>query len=315
MSRYCTSDLTAATCDRVYHLPMVPAAAEGVQATTVVGRWQRGRRLVVFLMLLTAAASCASAPSGGGDDADAPALESRLAEPRDGFRFAYRARGTGVLDCVLPNRQLEGTVFPDGTVLLTTETPVGRGTAIVKAGAAYLSSELFSVASDTWGWLRVDQEDVERVRPQLARILGADLTSYVAASGPPPDGNATVAATLERSDGEPIEAIRTPNGTLADGFRFVVEGDAAVPVIDAWIDAAGEVVRVQVRDSVTGAPGTPAPDTGWILDYLLLPAEATAPEPPTDVVEATDEALAELAPPVQQRCELEIGREPADPSL
>ncbi|MFP5579524.1 MAG: hypothetical protein ACLGIZ_15030 [Acidimicrobiia bacterium] len=295
---------------------MVPAAAEGVQATTVVGGWQRGRRLVVLLVLLTAVGSCASSPSGGGDDAAAVlALETRLAEPRDSFRFAYRARGTGVLDCVLPNRQLDGTVFPDDTVLLTTETPGGRGTAIVEADAVYLSSELFSVEPDTWDWLRIDRQDVERVRPQLTRILGADLTSYVAASGPPPDGNATVAAMLEGDDAQPVDPIRTPNSTLADGFRFVVEGDAAVPVVDGWIDPDGEVARVQVRDSVAGAPGTPAPDTGWVLDYLPLPSDATAPEAPTDAVAATDDALTELAPPMQDGCELEIGREPADPSL
>jgi len=278
--------------------------------------WQRGRGLVLLLALLTNAGSCFPSPPGGGEDsAEASALSARLAEPRDGFRFAYRARGTGVLDCVLPNRQFEGTVFPDGTVRLITETPAGRGTAIVAADAVYLSSELFSVEPNTWEWLRIDREDVDRVRPQLARILGADLTSYVASSGPPPDGNATVAATLEHSDAQPIDPIRTPGSTLADGFRFVVEGEAAVPVIDAWIDAAGEVVRVQVRDSVAGSPGTPAADTGWILDYLLPPADITAPDPPTDAVEATDEALAELAPPMEDGCELEIGREPADPSL
>lgn len=268
-----------------------------------------GLATCIVLVALVAACGSEGRPAEG-----APALD-RLAEPRDGFRFAYRARGTGVLDCVLPNRQLEGTVFPDDTVVLTTETPVGRGTAIVKADAVYLSADLFSVEPDSWGWLRIDREDVERVRPQLARILGADLTSYVAASGPPPDGNATVAATLERNDAQPIGPIRTPDSTLADGFRFVVEGDAAVPVVDAWIDADGEVVRVQVRDSVASAPGTPAPDTGWIIDYLMLPEDAIAPEPPTNAVAATDEALAELAPPMQDGCELEIGREPADASL
>ena len=263
----------------------------------------------MLLVVLVPACRSESRP-----DESASALD-RLADPHDGFRFTYRARGTGVLDCVLPNRQLEGTVFPNGTVLLDTETPAGRGTAIVMADAAYLSAELFSVEPDTWPWLRIDRQDVERLGPQLARILGADLASYVAASGPPPDGNATVAATLEQSDAESIDSIRTPIGTPADGFRFVVEGDAAVPVVDAWIDADGEVVRVQVRDSVAGAPGTPAPDTGWIIDYLPLPEGATAPKPPTDVVEATDEALAELAPPAEDGCELEIGREPAEPSL
>ena len=72
---------------------------------------------------------------------------------------------------------------------------------------------------------------------------------------------------------------------------------------------------MQVRDSVAGAPGTPAPDTGWIIDYLMLPTDTTAPQPPTDAVEATDGALAELTPPLEDGCELEIGREPADPSL
>lgn len=298
----------------MYRHLIVPAAAGGTGATGV-GRWQRGRRLIISLALLTALGSCASSSSGAGDDDPAgPGLETRLAEPRDGFRFVYRAGGTGVLDCVLPNRQLAGTVHPDGTVLLTSETPTGRGTAIVGADAVYLSVELFSVEPGTWDWLRVGREDVDRVRPELARILGADLTSYVAASGPPPDGNATVAATLERSDARPIDPIRTSAGTLADGFRFVVESDAAVAVIDAWIDADGEVVRLHVRDSVADSPGTPAPDTGWTLDYLPLPADATAPAPPADAVEATDESLAELAPPVDG-CELEIGPEPADPSL
>lgn len=295
---------------------MVPAPSEGVQATTVIGRWKRRCTLAGLLVLAAAVGSYALASSDdGGDDPDGPALEARLADPRDGFRFAYRARGTGVLDCVLPNRQLEGTVFPDGTVVLTTKTPVGRGTAIVEADAVYLSAELFSVDPDSWAWLRIDRADVERVRPQLSRILGADLASYVAASGPPPDGNATVAATLERSDAQPITPIRTSDGTLADGFRFVVEGDAAVPVVDAWIAANGEIVRVQVRDSVAGSPGTPAPDTGWIIDYVTLPADVTAPEPPADAVAATDEALAELAPPMRNGCELDVGREPADPDL
>jgi hypothetical protein len=295
---------------------MVPAPTEGVQATTVVGRWKRRCTLAVLLVLAAAVGSYALASSGvGGDDPDGPALEARLAEPRDGFRFAYRARGTGVLDCVLPNRQLEGTVFPDGTVVLTTKTPAGPGTAIVEADAVYLSAELFSVDLDSWAWLRIDRADVERVRPQLTRILGADLASYVAATGPPPDGNATVAATLERSEAQPIVPIRTSDDTLADGFRFVVEGDEAVPIVDAWIATDGEIVRVQVRDSVAGSPGTPAPDTGWIIDYLMLPADATAPKPPTDAVATTDEALAELAPPMRNGCDLKIGREPADPNL
>ena len=219
-----------------------------------------------------------------------------------------------MLDCVLPNRRLEGTVFPDGTVVLTTETPIGRGTAIVEADAVHLSAELFAVDQGSWTWLRVDRADVERVRPQLTRILGADLASYVAASGPPPDGSATVAAVLERSDAQPIDPFRAPDGTLADGFRFVVAGGAA-PIVDAWIDADDEVVRIQVRDSVAGSAGTPAPDTGWVIDYLVLSADAATPESPIDAVEATDEALAELAPPMRDGCELEVGRDAADRDL
>ena len=290
--------------------PMVPAAGGGGQATAEIRRWWRSWILVALLSLLPVGA-CTSSDSG--DDA-APVLD-HLAQPSDGFRFVYRARGTAVLDCVLPNRQLEGTVFPDGTVLVTTETPAGEGRAIVTSDGLYLSAELFSAGPDGLRWLRIDREDVERLRPQLTQILGADLTSYVGASGPPPDGNATVAALLEEGDPERIDPTRTPDGALAKGFRFVVEGDGAVPVVDAWVDDDGNVVRLQARDSVAGSPGEPDPDTGWVLDYLPLPAGAAAPgAPPTDVAKVTDEALAALAPPAEDGCELEIGREPADPA-
>lgn len=290
--------------------PMVPAAGGGGQATAETRRWWRSRIVVALLSLLPVAA-CTSQQS---QDEPPSALDD-LAAPRDGFRFVYRARGTGVLDCVLPNRQLEGTVFPDGTVLVTTETPAGQGTAIMKPDTVYLSADLFSAPPDGPRWLRIDQEDVERLRPRLARILGADLTSYVAASGPPPDGNATVAATLEEDDPEPIDPIRTPDGALAQGFRFVVDSDDAVPVVDAWIGDDGNIARVQVRDSVAGSPGEPAPDTGWVLDYLALPAGTVSPDAPADAARVTDEALGALAPPVDDGCELEIGREPADTAL
>lgn len=290
--------------------PMVPAAGGGGQATAETRRWCRSWILVALLSLLPVAA-CTSQRS----QEEPPSALDGLAEPRDGFRFVYRARGTGVLDCVLPNRQLEGTVFPDGTVLVTTETPAGEGRAIVASDGLYLSSELFSAGSGGPRWLRIDRGDVERLRPQLSRILGADLTSYVAASGPPPDGNATVAAILEEGDPEPIDPIRTPDGALAPGFRFVVEGDGAVPIVDAWVDGDGNVFRVQIRNSVAGSPGEPAPDTGWVLDYLPLPPGTAAPDAPADAARVTDEALGALAPPVEDGCELEIGRDPANPVL
>ena len=268
-----------------------------------------------LLLFVLAAVSC----TRDTDDDSVPegqpvALEDRLADPPAGFRFSYQARGTDVLDCVLPNRDFEGTVFPDDTLSIAIETPAGPASVVAFRDGVYLDTELFAAGSVDADALRFERARLADVRQPLDRILGVALAAYIAAPGPPPSGAEVVSAALEQTSVDSrLDPIRLPGGVAAAGYRLVVEGDGTVPVIDAWIDDEGVVVRVQVQDSLADRLGQPNPDTGWVIDYRPLPADATAPRQPADVVDATAELLGALAPPPQEGCDLEIGPAPTGP--
>lgn len=269
-----------------------------------------------MLVFVVVAAGCRS--GGGSEAASSPegplSLVAALADDLDVFEFSYRARGTDVLDCVLPNRDFSGTVFADGALAITVETPAGSARALNLDDAAYLGSDLFASGSVDATWVRIDRGVLADARPALDRILGVDLAAYVAAPGPPPTGNEVLVTALEQADIDAeLEPIRLPDGGAVAGYRLVVGGDDTVPVIDAWVDGEGFVVRTQVQGSLTGQPGTPDPDTGWIIDYRRLPTGAATPAPPEDVIEGTASLLDDLAPPMRDGCELEIGPEPTRP--
>ena len=267
------------------------------------------------MLVLVTVTSCGvvGGEDGGAPEAQLP-LEDRLADAPDGFGFSYQARGTGVLDCVLPNRSFDGWVFPGGALVVDAETPAGEARALSLDDAVYLDDAFFAQGTVAAEWARLERPGLDATRPRLDRILGVDLTAYLVAPGPPPSGNQIVAATLERTAVDSrLGPIRAPGGAAAAGYRFVVDGEDAVPVIDAWVDGEGRVMRVQVQDSLADEPGKPDPDTGWIIDYQPLPPDATPPAPPADFTEATSGLLAELTPPPRDGCDLEIGPEPTTP--
>ena len=264
---------------------------------------------MAFLLLLLTGASCSTggAEVGPARSGQAP-LEDHLAEAPPGFRFSYQARGTDVLDCVLPTRDFKGSVFAGGALSVTVETPSGDAQALSLHDAVYLEGGLFARGSVDAAWIRLQRSGLAAARPALDRVLGVDLAAYIAAPGPPPSGNEVVAAALARTAVDSrLDPIQLRNGAAAAGYRFVVDGDPPVPVIDAWVDGEGVVVRIQVQDSLADQPGKPDPDTGWITDYGPLPRDATAPPQPDGFVEATAGLLAKLAPPRPDGCELEIG--------
>lgn len=274
------------------------------------------RGLAALLLLVLGIGSCsADAPEeASSEDRQPLGLEDRLADSPTGFRFSYQARGTDVLGCVVPNRDFEGTVFDDGALSIDVDTPSGSARVLVLREAAYLDADLFAPGSLEADWARLERAGLAGAGPALGRLLGVDLASYVAAPGSPPSGNEVVAAVLDQTSVDSrLDPIRLPGGVVAAGYRLVVEVDDTVPVIDAWIDDEGVVVRVQVQDSLADRPGRPDPDTGWVIDYRPLPADATAPPHPADVVDATAELLGALAPPPQEGCDLEIGPAPTGP--
>lgn len=267
-----------------------------------------------WLLVVLALAACGSDDGDGGSmPGSRSAIVEQPASAPDGFEFSYRARGTTVLDCVLPNRSFDGTVWPSGSLLISSVTPSGPGRALRTGEGVYLEAALFADGSIEERWLRVGRAEMDAVRPRLERILGVDLVSYLMTPGAPPSGIQVVAATLEETDVySQLEPMRTADGSFAAGYRFVLEGEDA-PVLDAWIDGAGKVVRTQVQRSVEGQAGRADPDTGWIIDYRSLGPGADEPSPPDRVVEATAPLLAELTPPTRDGCDLEIGPEPTLP--
>ena len=269
---------------------------------------------------LIAAALLAAVILGSCRSADGPAKETEssvdleVADAPAVFEFSYRALGTRVLDCVLPNREFAGAIFDDGTMVITAETPSGPAQAFILSDAVHLDDAFFPAGATDRPWARIPRSVIEGSRADLERILGPDLTLYVAAPGRPPSGNEIVDATMDQAALESRRpAIRTPGGEVAEGFRFVLGGDDPVPVIDAWVEDDGWVARVQVQDSLEGQPGKPDPDTGWIVDYRPLPADADPPPAPQDYVETTGQTLAGLAPVPLDGCDLEIGPEPTTP--
>ena len=271
--------------------------------------------MAFLLLVLFTGASCSTggAEVGPVRSGQAP-LEVRLAEAPQSFWFSYQARGTDVLDCVLPSRDFEGSVFAGGALSVTVETASGDAQALSVHDAVYLDGALFARRSVDAAWIRLPRSGLAAARPTLDRVLGVDLAAYIAAAGPPPSGNEVVAAALAKTAVDSrLDPIQLRNGAAAAGYRFVVDDDQPIAVIDAWVDGEGDVVRIQVQGSLADQPGRPDPDTGWIIDYGPLPRDATAPPQPDGFVEATAGLLATLAPPRPDGCELKIGPDPTAP--
>ena len=228
------------------------------------------------------------------------------------FEFSYQALGTDVLDCVLPHRDFDGSVFTDSTLLMTADTPSGAARALRLGDAIYLESTFFATGAVDGDWARIDRSPA--IRADLERILGVDLAAYLLADDLPPSGNEVLEATLRETDvASNVESIRPRGGPPAPGYRFIVEAEGTTPVIDAWVDVDGNVVRIRVQDSLPDQAGEPDPDSGWITDYRPTP-DTPPPPPPTDVAPVDAASLVVLTPATPAGCELEIGPEPSTPS-
>ena len=292
-------------CDTLYHVPRISCVAARMQVVPVL----------TGLLLMVLAGCVTGDHQSTADEAPDGSLRAQLANTQGGFTFKYQTRGTQVLDCILPNRSFEGLVYPGGTFELSTETPAGMGQVIAVDGTVYLSANIFADGTVPTPWLGVSRLDMDAVAVPLRQTLGTGIASYVLSPGVPPDGNAIAWAALDQAPvSGRLEPFRTAAGQVAQGHRIVVEGEPPVPVIDAWLGSDGHIVRIQVQDSLPGQPGTPNPDTGWIIDYAPLPPSASPPVEPTGVTPWESIEPAQLVAPAREGCDIEIGPESTMPT-
>lgn len=264
------------------------------------------RRLQVALVAALAvfAGGCTSAEPSPSQAAPSP---TAIAAERARFAFSYRALGTSVLDCVVPNRSFAGQVYDEETFVLATDE---GGEIRHLDGVIYLNPELFDDSLDLGGWIALTDDRRPAAVDALQTALGVDLASYLRPGAHPVDGNATVRAALETgAEPEPVDPLRGRAGAELPGWRLTLpdpqatEG-VATPVVDYWL-AENDVVRVIIRDSLPGERGEPDPDNGWMIDYQSLSEEASAPTAPEMTVPWSSEMVPRA--PRQDGCELEIG--------
>lgn len=275
----------------MYHVARILAVARRMQLAGLA---------CLAASILVAACSTATAPASA-----AHALADQLATPRSAFSFDHRSRGTAVLDCVLANRSFSADVYADGSYRLRLD----RGDIHLDATTAYLAGSLLRRIDDSARWLAVERAALPPIADELQRLFGLPVAQHLVTPGTPPAGEQVVQAALEHAeDVSAVEPLRTSAGEPLAGYRITVAGPDPVPVIDTWLDANGQVIRVQVQDSLGGEPGTPNPDTGWIIDYGAEPTgEPAAPPAPATI---TADELATATAPVNVGCDLPVADEP-----
>lgn len=266
------------------------------------------------IVLLLLVAGCTSSDRESPTPPATVDLEATIGPSPQAFRFAYRSRGTDVLDCVLPNRDFAGTV--SGTGDFTILDPDRTAPLLIRLGdTTYLYRDLFAEGSIKGDWLSLGPEDLGRFGAAIRRSLGTDLSSYALSPTPPATGADIVLDALDDTRSiVPIEPIRI-DSDLARGHRLLIDGTDDEPgvVLDAWIDPQGQVVRTQVQRVRYGESDLPNPDSGWLIDYRPLATSQDTRDPRGQIAEAATIDPDTLGPPVKQGCDLEIGPEPSTP--
>lgn len=260
---------------------------------------------VIAVALLGAVATTAAVAwravnrSAEGTEQELAGRLERSGEP-DHFEFSYRAGGTKVLDCFLPNREFSGAVdYLSGVVALRTGPPTGATVAIVTERSALLHRSLFRADAVPTAWVRVDRPPRADLRSALVRVLGADLGGYVLGDALPPTGRATALAALEVARDVTRVGRQTIGAAPAEGFRITVDteefaekaspsttaqgedGDAAVPTFQVWMGRDNAIVRIEVQPQSTGRDGEDGGAGGWSVDYR--PGRPLAKDEPSDV--------------------------------
>lgn len=286
-------------------------------------RWPQHPAVVVIVgavVVVAAAALLAARPSV--DDAEQELGERlrRSSEP-DRFEFHYRAAGSTVLNCFLPNREFWGALdYQSGVLLLRTGGRASAPTAMVAQGRAVLHQSLFPGEAVPTTWVEFDQPQVTAL-PALQRALGVDLAGYVVGDALPSSGRATALAALDVARRVDRIGNQTIGSARADGYRLSVNADkfadeaspsttipnrvpvhTPVPSFEIWLGDDNTVLRIVVQ--AQGSDGEPkdAATAGWTIDYL--PGRPVVFTPPTDVTAIAALDLGAVAAPAAPSCQV-----------
>ena len=202
----------------------------------------------------------------GRDDSPAADLRSAIDLASDPVRFAfdYRAGGTRVNDCFLPNRSFSGRVDRDtGVLALHRERDAGP-TAYVAKGNIYLRSTLFADGVAQAPWLQARGPLDAAHRAAVVGAVGDGFAGYVASGLLPPDGNETALALVEAAR----EVRRT--AVSDDGARYALDVPAEA------LGATGDTTDAESRDVVAEVTVTGGRVARISIDEAREPAPADA---------------------------------------
>jgi hypothetical protein len=252
----------------------------------VGGRYVRSMPRALLALAVAALLGATVAAWIGRDPSSAEAqLGVRLAASRDVARFGFdhRAGGTGVLDCVLPNRRISGIVdLEAGAAILRDDA--GAEVARRSVDQAWLHRDLFAGGVVPTTWLHLELPASAERRAQLTTALGTELAGYVLAEGLPATGRATAQAALDAAQRVDVLPSERSHDGRRDGYRITVEQDRFAdlasngergarsvtdvlsPTVDVWLDERDRVLRVVVVPA--RRPGAQdGTSGGWAIDY------------------------------------------------
>ena len=278
-------------------------------------------RLIASALALISTAVAGCAASSGENDLAVRLIEGLEAvDPPDDFSFAFRAGGTRVNDCFLPNREFMGEVDAARDLLLIRRTEGGTPLVVSTDDATFLSAELFGAGDVPASWIRLLERGAIAIEP-LNRLIGPDLAAFAASEELPPSGHATALAVLRAANGVEVLGPSVTSGVRSDGFRVSLDPiryagkplatDATAeagdpPEIDLWISEKDQVTRVEVKPSAVETPaGHDEPPPGWVTDYDYSPRDIELKLPP-DATRLTPSELSTLSPRRLASCSLPI---------
>lgn len=240
-------------------------------------------------------------------------LDSASAPAR--FAFDYRAGGTRVNDCFLPNRSFAGLVDRDTGVLALRRADDGEPSAYVAGDGIYLRSTLFATGVTEASWLQARGPLDAAYRGAVVDAVGDGLAGYVASGLLPPDGSETALALVDvaravrrtavADDGATYE-LDVPGDELADG----TEAPGAEPpdVLAEVTVAGGRVTRISIGEAAEpGQQDADDEDEGplWAIEYRRSNQRVELP-----ALEAVEDLVrldpGRLEPPAITRCEVPL---------
>lgn len=267
-------------------------------------------QVTALLSLAVMVGACSNTPSAG------ETLSSQLEALDDpaAFSMSYRAGGTDVLDCALPNRQFRIDVESERGDFVAHDLPSGDRIAERSGSSLRVHRSLFATGLTSAAWITVDIDQLPQAHASaLRRALGPDLTGYLLAADPPPSGLAVAVAVLPIARSTTLIDQQATTSTYqleldpdayAEAASHPGDDRAAVsPTIQFTVDDLG--VRQLV---VTPADVAQDPASGWTIVFTPLNPDADGDPAPGREVDITDLDPDDLRPRPITGCAL--GDEP-----